>query len=122
MLDAVESEEGTDLHPNWGQNDDENTAYIYELYTDGDALGSTAAPMPKALMGALGGVKGWRARVGHAHAGRRQGPAACPRPISTGILGHTGAWPDTRSSTPSSSAGSPDAGFGLRWPERIRSP
>ena len=39
MLEAVESEAGTEIYIlNWGQNDDENTAYIYELYTDGDAL------------------------------------------------------------------------------------
>ena len=39
MLAAVEAEEGTEIYIlNWGQKDDENTAYIYELYTDNDAL------------------------------------------------------------------------------------
>ena len=58
MLDAVKSEEGTEIYIlNWGQNDDENTAYIYELYTDGDALAvHSGSDAMKALMGALGGV------------------------------------------------------------------
>ena len=58
MLDAVESEEGTEIYIlNWGQNDDENTAYIYELYADGDALAvHSGSDAMKALMGALGGV------------------------------------------------------------------
>ena len=58
MLDAVESEEGTEIYIlNWGQNDDENTAYIYELYADGDALAvHSGSDAMKALMGALGDV------------------------------------------------------------------
>ena len=58
MLEAVESEAGTEIYIlNWGQNDDENTAYIYELYADGDALAlHSGSDAMKALMGALGGV------------------------------------------------------------------
>ena len=49
---------GTEIYIlNWGQNDDENTAYIYELYADGDALAvHSGSDAMKALMGALGGV------------------------------------------------------------------
>lgn len=58
MLDAVESENGTEIYIlNWGQKDDENTAYIYELYTDGDALAvHSGSDAMKTLMGALGDV------------------------------------------------------------------
>ena len=58
MIDAVEAEDGTEIYIlNWGQKDDENTAYIYELYTDGDALAvHSGSDAMKALMGALGDV------------------------------------------------------------------
>lgn len=58
MIDAVHTEAGTEIYIlNWGQNDDENTAYIYELYTDGDALAvHSGSDAMKALMGALGDV------------------------------------------------------------------
>lgn len=58
MLAAVEAEEGTEIYIlNWGQKDDENTAYIYELYTDNDALAvHSGSDAMKALMGALGDV------------------------------------------------------------------
>ena len=58
MVQAVEAEEGTEIYIlNWGHGDDANTAYIYELYTDADALkihGSSDAM--KTMMGALGDV------------------------------------------------------------------
>ena len=58
MIEAVNAEEGTEIYIlNWGQKDDENTAYIYELYTDGDALAvHSGSDAMKALMGALGDV------------------------------------------------------------------
>ena len=116
MLDAVESEEGTEIYIlNWGQNDDENTAYIYELYTDGDALAvHSGSDAMKALMGALGGVMAG-ARARHAHAGCRQGPVALPETYLDRILEahRASAAADTRSSTRSSSSVRPasDAGF-----------
>ena len=56
-----------------GSNDDENTAYIYELYADGDALAVHSGFDMKALMGALGGV--WPARQSSSCSrGCRQGP------------------------------------------------
>ena len=56
MLTAVDAEEGTEIYIlNWGQKDDENTAYIYELYTDTDALATHGgSDAMKTLMGALG--------------------------------------------------------------------
>lgn len=58
MIDAVNAEEGTEIYIlNWGHKDDENTAYIYELYTDGDALAvHSGSDAMKALMGSLGDV------------------------------------------------------------------
>ena len=58
MVEAVEAEEGTEIYIlNWGTKDDENTAYIYELYTDGDALAvHSGSDAMKTLMGALGDV------------------------------------------------------------------
>ena len=58
MIDAVNAEEGTEIYIlNWGHNDDENTAYIYELYTDGDSLAvHSGSDAMKALMGSLGDV------------------------------------------------------------------
>ena len=52
MIDAVNAEEGTEIILNWGHKDDENAAYIYELYTDGDALAvHSGSDAMKALMG-----------------------------------------------------------------------
>ena len=58
MLTAVEAEAGTEIYIlNWGQKGDENTAYIYELYTDADALAvHSGSDAMKAMMGALGDV------------------------------------------------------------------
>ena len=58
MLTVVEDAAATEIYIlNWGQKDDENTAYIYELYTDGDALAvHSGSDAMKALMGALGDV------------------------------------------------------------------
>ncbi|MGB0500496.1 MAG: putative quinol monooxygenase [Acidimicrobiales bacterium] len=121
MLDAVESEAGTEIYIlNWGQNDDENTAYIYELYADGDALAvHSGSDAMKALMGALGGVM----------AGAPELVMLTPAvgPISTGSSRRTGRrrlrTPDR--STRSSSSVQPCLRRGvsaLHWPERIRSP
>ncbi|MEM8706057.1 MAG: putative quinol monooxygenase, partial [Actinomycetota bacterium] len=58
MIDAVQSEDGTEIYIlNWGKKDEENTAYIYELYTDNDALAAhSGSDAMQALMGALGDV------------------------------------------------------------------
>jgi len=57
MEAAVANESGTEIYIlNWDSSD-ENLAYIYELYTDADALGvHSGSEAMKALMGALGGV------------------------------------------------------------------
>ena len=58
MVDQVGDEPGTEIYIlNWGRKDDANTAYIYELYTDGDALAAhSGSDAMKALTGALGGI------------------------------------------------------------------
>lgn len=58
MITAVEAEEGTEIYIlNWGQGDDENTAFIFELYTDADAMTvHSSSDAMKALMGSLGDV------------------------------------------------------------------
>ena len=128
MLDAVESEEGTEIYIlNWGQNDDENTAYIYELYADGDALAvHSGSDAMKALMGALGGVM---ARRQSSSCSRRLPARACspardlsrPDPRGTPGVGGCGH-PIPRRARRAVCGPTSDAGFGLHWPERIRSP
>ncbi|MEM9200049.1 MAG: putative quinol monooxygenase [Actinomycetota bacterium] len=58
MLEAVEAEAGTELYIlNWGKKDDENTAFIYELYSDKEALAvHSGSDAMQALMAALGDV------------------------------------------------------------------
>lgn len=57
MEAAVAEESGTEIYIlNWDSSD-ENVAYIYELYTDSEALGvHSGSEAMKALMGALGDV------------------------------------------------------------------
>jgi quinol monooxygenase YgiN len=57
MEAAVAEESGTEIYIlNWDAAD-ENLAYIYELYTESDALGvHSGSEAMKALMGALGGL------------------------------------------------------------------
>ena len=127
MLEAVESEEGTEIYIlNWGQNDDENTAYIYELYADGDALPSQRSDAMKALMGAL--VVSWPARQSSSCSRRLPARACSPardlsRPDPRGTPGVGGCGhPIPRRARRAVCSLPPARAFGLRWPERIRSP
>ena len=57
MCEQVDQEEGTEIYIlNWDRKD-ENVAYIYELYTDKDALKSHgSSEAMQALQGALAGI------------------------------------------------------------------
>ncbi|MEO0492016.1 MAG: putative quinol monooxygenase [Actinomycetota bacterium] len=59
MATAVEAEAGTEIYIlNWA-NDDDHMAYIFELYTDADAMAvHSGSDAMKALMGALGDILG----------------------------------------------------------------
>jgi len=57
MLDQVDAETGTELYLLNFQKDDENIAWIYELYTDDDAMAAhSSSDAMAALFGALGDV------------------------------------------------------------------
>ncbi len=74
MMDHVEIEEGTLLYQLLEDPNDANVAYMYELYTDGDALQAhSTSDVMKQIMNAFGGILAGPSRADHAHAGARQG-------------------------------------------------
>jgi quinol monooxygenase YgiN len=57
MLDHVESEEGTLLYQLLSDPNNADVAYMYELYTDGDALQAhSTSDVMKQIMNAFGGI------------------------------------------------------------------
>ena len=55
MIDAVNEEVGTEIYILNLDNEDENLSWVYELYTDADAMGvHSGSDAMKALFGALG--------------------------------------------------------------------
>ncbi len=64
MLKAVDDEPGTEVYVlNWDTKD-ENVAWIYEIYTDADALAAhSGSEAMAALGGVLGGVLGGRPEI-----------------------------------------------------------
>ncbi len=57
MTDAVESEAGTEIYILNFQADNENIAWVYELYTDADAMTvHSSSDAMGALIGALGDI------------------------------------------------------------------
>ena len=59
MLDAVESEPGTQVYSIHTDNSDENAVWIFELYESDDAMAAhSGSDAMKALMGSLGPLLG----------------------------------------------------------------
>ena len=59
MLDHVNSEAGTEVYILHLDDGDENVAWVYELYTDSDAMGAHGgSEAMQALFGALGDLLG----------------------------------------------------------------
>jgi quinol monooxygenase YgiN len=57
MMEHVESEPGTLLYQLLADPNDANVAYMYELYTDGDALQAhSTSEVMKQMMNAFGGI------------------------------------------------------------------
>ena len=57
MMEHVESEDGTTLYHLLEDPNDANVAYMYELYTDGDALQAhSTSDVMKQIMNAFGGI------------------------------------------------------------------
>jgi len=55
MIDAVNEEAGTEVYILNLDDGDENVAWVYELYTDADAMGAhSSSEAMSALFGALG--------------------------------------------------------------------
>ena len=56
MMDHVESEAGTELYQLLEDPNDANVAYMYELYTDGEALQAhSTSDVMKQILNAFGG-------------------------------------------------------------------
>lgn len=74
MMDHVESEAGTLLYQLLEDPNDANVAYMYELYTDGDAVQAhSTSDMMKQIMNAFGGVLAGRPELTTLNAVRGKG-------------------------------------------------
>lgn len=59
MIEAVNDEAGTEIYVLNFQDDDENVVWVYELYTDADAMAAhSSSDAMAALMGELGDLVG----------------------------------------------------------------